>query len=300
MPSSENKRKRAPTTERTLKKLSSLYPELTPKLKKAADFVMDQPVDVALLSIRKSAEAAGVTPSTLTRLANTLGFERYDGFRKVFRQAVHSKAPATFGNRAESLQEMASASPDNKVFFDFAASAYKDLEQLFSEETLGKIQQAAPMLTSANNVYALGLRDTFACAHHFTYVGRIAFPHFRLIRGQEGSLLSELAAIGKEDVLVVFGFDPYSSETVHAANMVRESGAKLIAVTDTLRSPLAAGADITFTVENETPHFFPTILASIALVEALLAECVSHGGPEMVRNIDDFESNLRRWGGYFS
>ncbi|WP_207061166.1 MurR/RpiR family transcriptional regulator [Motiliproteus sp. SC1-56] len=294
-----NKKKKL-SAEDTLKQLSALYPELTPQLKKAADFVMERPVDIALLSIRKSAEAAGTTPSTLTRLANTLGFERYGAFRKIFRQEMHSKAPSTFGNRAQTLQEMASADPANKVFFDFAGAAYRNLDGLFQEETLDKLRQAAPLITQSPNVFILGYRDTFACAHHFAYVGRIAFPHLRLIRGQEGSLISELTAIGKDDVLVAFAFDPYSSETVHAAQIAREAGAKLIAITDSLRSPLAAGAEITFTVENETPHFFPTILASIALVEALLAECITTGGPQMIKNIENFENTLRRLGGYYA
>ncbi len=288
------------TAGSTLKALTALYSELTPQLKKAADFVFQSPVEVALLSIRKSAEAAGVTPSTLMRLAKTLGFERYDSFRQLFQQEVHTKAPSTFGNRAQTLQDLASADPDNKVFFNFASSAFKGLEHLFQEDTLEQLQIAAPLIIEARQVYSLGFRDNFACAHHFAYVGGIAFPHLSLIRGQAGTLLTELAAIGAGDVVVVFGSDPYTSETVNAVDIVRQSGAKLIAITDTLRSPLAASADVVFTLDNDTPHFFPSILASIALVEALLAECVSMGGSKMVENINNFEANLRRLGGYYS
>ncbi len=287
------------SADSVLKTLSSLYSELTPQLKKAADFVLEHPVEVALLSIRKSGEAAGVTPSTLMRLAKTLGFDRYDSFRQVFQQAVHTKAPVSFSNRAQSLQELASADPDQKVFFDFASSANENLEQLFQQETLERLQVAAPMVIKARKVYSLGFRDTFACAHHFAYVGHIAFPHIGQIRGQEGTLLSELAAIDDRDVVVVFGFDPYSSETVHAVDIIRQTGAKLIAITDSLRSPLAAGAEVVFAIDNDTPHFFPSILAAIALVEALLAECVSMGNSTMVKNINRFEENLRRLGAYY-
>jgi len=282
-----------------LKELSSLYPTLTTKLKKSADFVLENPIEVALLSIRKSAVAAEVTPSTLTRLAKLLGFERYDSFRQVFKEAMHNKAPTTFGKKAQSLQEHASSAPENAVFSDFINTTFENLEHFFQNDTQEKLQQAAPLIINAKKVYALGFRDTFACAHHFAYVGKIAFPKITLIRGYQGTLLSELAEIGEEDVVLVFGFDPYAIEMVNALKAIKGSNAKVIAITDNLRSPLASESDIAFTLENTTPHFFPSIIPAIALVEALVAACTALGGDTMVQNINQFEENLRRLGGYY-
>lgn len=294
-----NKNNRITDANSALKEISAQYPQLTPQLKKAADYVLDQPVNVALLSIRKSAEAAGVTPSTLTRLAKSVGFDRYDSFRQLFQKAVNTRQPASyFSDRAQYLQDMASNNPENKVFFQFADSAFSNLEQLFQEDTRNKLQQAAPLVINARKVFALGFRDTFTCAYHFTYVGSIAFPHIQLIRGYQGTLLSELGEIRQDDVVVAFCFEPYTTETVQAINIARNAGAKIIAITDSLRSPIASGAEITFTLNNDTPHFFPTLTSSIALMEALLAECVSIGSKEMVSNINRFEENIRHLGGY--
>ncbi len=101
----------------------------------------------------------------------------------------------------------------------------------------------------------VGFRDTFACAYHFAYVGRIAMPEVTLIRGQEGGLLTELAPFNEQDVVVAFGFEPYCAETVKAMEITRANGVQAIVITDTLRSPLVPGACMTFTVANATPHF---------------------------------------------
>ncbi|MDO6565072.1 MurR/RpiR family transcriptional regulator [Amphritea sp. 1_MG-2023] len=286
--------------DRVLKQLASLYPTLTTQLKKAADFILEHPVEVALLSIRKSAETASVTPSTMTRLAKTLGFERYDSFRQLFQEAIHTKAPSSFSQRAESLQNLASNNTENNVLSEFSTTTFNNLEHCFQEDTLTKLELAAPMIVNARKVFAIGFRDTFACAHHFAYVGQIAFPHIKLIRGYQGTLLTELAEINAQDVVIVFGSEPYAIDTVNALKIVREAGAKIIAVTDSLRSPLAAEAEIVFTLNNETPHFFGTLVPVIALIEALLSVCVSLGGSEIVHNINQFEENLRRLGGYYT
>ncbi|WP_286239397.1 MurR/RpiR family transcriptional regulator [Neptuniibacter halophilus] len=290
--------KQPDTADELLKHLSSLYPELTPQLKKAADFVLENPVELALLTIRKSADSADVTASTMMRLVKTLGFDSYEPFRQLFQDAVQNQAPITFGNRAQSLQELASSAPGNRIFTEMAESALQGLEQLFQESTLEQIKSAAPLIVNAPRVYVLGFRDTFACAYHFAYSGRIAFPQIQLLRGMEGTLLSELAMITEEDTVLLFGSSPYSSESVSSAEIVRSSGARLISVTDSLRSPLVADAEVVFTVRHDSPHYFPSIMAPILLIEALLAECVSISGKERVENITRFEESLRKLGGY--
>lgn len=288
-----------PDASSALKEISAQYPTLTTQLKKAADYVLEQPVNVALLSIRKSAVEAGVTPSTLTRLAKSVGFDRYDGFRQLFKEAVNARQPGSyFSDRAQYLQEMSSNNPNNQVFVEFADSAFKNLEQLFQDDTHNKLQEAAHLVINARKVFALGFRDAFACAYHFSYVGSIAFPHIQLIRGDQGTLLSELGEISAADVVVAFCFEPYTTETVQAIRVARDAGAKIIAITDSLRSPIALGSEVVFSLKNDTPHFFPSLSSSITLMEALLAECVSIGGKEMVSNINRFEETLRRLGGY--
>jgi DNA-binding MurR/RpiR family transcriptional regulator len=235
----------------------------------------------------------------MTRLAKTVGFKRYDSFRKLFQEVIHTKAPSSFSQRAESLQKLAGNNIKSNVLSEFSTSMFNNLEHFLQKETLEKLETAAPMIVQARKVFTIGFRDTFACAHHFAYVGRIAFPNIKLIRGYQGTLLSELAEINEQDVVVVFGSVPYAIETVNAINIVRGSGAKIIAITDSLSSPLAGGAEVVFTLKNETPHFFGTLVPAIALMEALLAVCVALGGSKVVNNINKFEEDLRRLGGYY-
>lgn len=282
------------------KNISDFYLTLTPQLRKAADFVLENPVDIALLPIRKSSDAAGVTPSTLTRLAKKLGFERYNHFKEVFKKAVHTKAPVNYGNRAQLLQTLSGANPSNGLLHNFATSSFKDLENLFNNETLKKLQSAAQLIVKAKKVYALGFLDAFACAHHFAYVGHIAFPNFGLIRSNEGNLLSELVKITPDDVVVIFGSDPYAIDTINSIEVLKKQGAQIISITDDLRSPLAANVNEVFVVETNTPHFFPSISSTIVLAEALLSECVTMGGQEVLQNISQYQETLRNFGGYYT
>lgn len=69
--------------------------------------------------------------------------------------------------------------------------------------------------------------------------------------------MTELDHFNDQDLVVVFGFEPYCAETVKALEVTRRNGVQAIAITDTLRSPLVPGSLMNFTVANATPHFFP-------------------------------------------
>ncbi|PXX99633.1 MurR/RpiR family transcriptional regulator [Halomonas sp. LBP4] len=276
--------------------LAEAYPELSPQLKLAAGYVLEHPVEIAFQSIRKSAAAACVTPSTLMRLAKRLGFESYEQFREVFQSAVQA-GPVELSGRASHLRSLASQT-DDQVFLDVGDAAFDNIGRLFTADNQSRVREAARLLLGAGKVAVVGFRDTFACAYHFAYVGRIAMPNIHLVRGLEGGLLTELAPFGEGDVVVAFGFEPYCAETIRALELTREAGVSAIVVTDTMRSPLVPGASITFNVTNATPHFFPSILSAITLIEVLLAECVAFGPDDLVDNVARFESRMREMGAY--
>ena len=276
--------------------LAEAYPELSPQLKLAAGYVLEHPVEIAFQSIRKSAGAAEVTASTLVRLAKRLGFESFDQFREVFQSAVQA-GPVELSGRASHLRTLASQTHD-QVFLDVGDAAFDNIGRLFTTDNQARVRDAARLLLAAEKIAVVGFRDTFACAYHFAYVGRIAMPNIQLVRGQEGGLLTELAPFGEGDVVIAFGFEPYCAETMQSLEITRAAGVNAIVVTDTMRSPLVPGASITFNVANATPHFFPSILSAITLIEVLLAECVAFGPDDLVDNVAGFESRMRRMGAY--
>src|SRR5438093_12339017 len=82
--------------------LKSGFEGLSRQLQEAARWVIDHPDDVALLSTREQARRAGVTPATMTRLAQRLGLAGYDGIRALYAEAVRQR-PEGYRGRAEEL-----------------------------------------------------------------------------------------------------------------------------------------------------------------------------------------------------
>ena len=75
-------------------KLSNGYNDFSREVKKAAKYVLNNPAEIPLYSIRTIASNANVNPSTMVRLINLLGFERYAEFKSIYKQAA-SKLPVS-------------------------------------------------------------------------------------------------------------------------------------------------------------------------------------------------------------
>ena len=71
-----------------LDRLAEELPELTPEARKAAIYMLENPLDVGVLPIREFADAAKVNPNTVVRLARQIGFTGYDEFRAPFREVA--------------------------------------------------------------------------------------------------------------------------------------------------------------------------------------------------------------------
>jgi DNA-binding MurR/RpiR family transcriptional regulator len=268
--------------------LTGSYPRLSPMLKRAAKYVLDSPAEVATTSMRGLAAAADIAPSTMLRLAKTMGFPSYEAFREPFRDAVRVGG-GTFGARAEWLQTLAHEGDSGEVLKDMAQSAIDNLERAFRAAEPATLIRAADLLRQARVAYVVGAGPTNAIARYFYLVGRMALPNLVVADAISGSMIDELAHTGPDDVLVAISTAPYARDTVQSTEFARSRGTRLIAVTDSRASPLAHDAEAILMIPTSSPQFFPSQTATIAMLESLLAFAVSRGDRSTVEKIAQIE-----------
>ena len=107
--------------EPALDRLAESLLEMSPQLRKAAQYVLDNPNDIGVSSIREIAEAAEVTPNTMVRMARAVGFGGYEELRRPFREALRA-GRESFPDRARWLQSIARGGRHGRLFSDMAAS----------------------------------------------------------------------------------------------------------------------------------------------------------------------------------
>lgn len=260
---------------------------LTPAMQAAARYIVDHPNEVVIGSMRSVADVAQVQPATLVRLAQQLGYAGWPQLKTAF-AAELGLASDTYGERAKSL---AHRGRTQDLAHELFAVQRANLDAT-ETAAAAQLRDAARVLAKARAVHIAGFRASHPLAFSLYYGYRLFRASVHLVDGGAVGLEAQLRAIERHDAVVVASFAPYSREALAAADHVRETGAALIALTDSSASPLARGAKAVLQFSMASPSFFPSVAAGVALTEALLERLVADGGAPVVRRIDQVEQRL--------
>ena len=272
---------------------------LSPELRRAGRYVLANPNEVGVSSMRQVAAAAAVKPNTLVRLARALGFDGYEAFRAPFRETLRS-GRESFQDRAAWLQSVARGGSHGRLYAQMAADVLDNVEGLFSASRAEQVKTVADRIVASRLSYVVGVGTAYPLAHNFAYLAGMAIDNV-VAAPRGGSVpIDDVTRIGAADVLIAISVEPYRSETVAAARYAREQGAYVVALTDGLASPIAALADQVFVTPTATPQFFPSMVAVAVLLETLVAFIVADAAPEVVANIERYHRRRFELGVYWS
>ncbi|WP_058911194.1 MurR/RpiR family transcriptional regulator [Entomohabitans teleogrylli] len=269
------------------------YPQLTPELQRAADFTLSHTHDVITLSMRAFATLAQVKPATLLRLAQRVGFSGWVELKNSFIVSVGFQHES-YGVRAGRLVEKGEG---DRLYDEVFNTHHANLERT-SEENRESLTAAVDLMESAQHVYICGFRASFPIAWSVYYVYRLFKKQVSLIDGFASNDEMFTREIGPDDVLVIIGFAPYSRESLRVLEAARQIGARVVALTDTPASPLAAGATASLWFSTDSPSFFPSVIAGMGLAECLLASLVARQGDDAVARIKRVEEFMVKAGAY--
>jgi DNA-binding MurR/RpiR family transcriptional regulator len=262
---------------------------MPPRLQAAARFVLEQPQDVALLTMREQARRAGVPPATMTRLAQRLGLSGYEELRGSYAAALR-KSAVSYEAKATRLVAHRDVKRPQALVADMAQSLAAHLGALGEGEAAARLAQAAATLGSARHVYCLGLRSSFPVAFLYHYICGLA--------GCPVTLLDGAGLTGMDVPLLVVSVKPYTRAAVEAAKRARDSGLRLIAITDRGTAPLAAIADHKILVGTTSPSFFDSKVSALAAAEILAMLVTLRRGkrtPEAVRARENYLTSINAY-----
>ncbi|MEM9638149.1 MAG: MurR/RpiR family transcriptional regulator [Pseudomonadota bacterium] len=284
-------------SSQVLARLADELAVLTPEARKAATYVLENPRDVGVSTVREIAEAAKVKPNTVVRMARQVGFEGYEDFRAPFRDAIR-RGDADFPDRVRWLQDIRKSGDLGGLYADMVQGALRNVEDTFAGITAEQLKSAADTIWSSRNIYTLGVGVNNSSARNFTYLASTGMVQFHAIPRPGSTPIDDLAWADQQDVLIAITCKPYRAEVVEAVQIARDQGLTIIGISDSPASPIIRGADHGFIVSAETPQFFPSSVSTIALLETLLSFVIAVASEEIVARVETFHKRRHSLGIY--
>lgn len=264
------------------------FSQMSRQLQTAARYILENPQDVALLSMRDQARKAGVQPATMTRLAQFLGLSGFDEIRSRYHEALRDRAGGFAEKARQQVRDQALEGDQALAARMFARIAHQ-IEGLGHSDFLTTLAEAARLLADTRRIYCLGQRSCHPVVWQFNYMISLLGERSILIDGAGGTGPDPLTWSEEGDALFVLTINPYAAITLQICRFAKARGLKIVAITDSEVSPVRELADVALFAPTDSLSFFHTITPSFALAEVLasmLAGRPESGATEALRRTE--------------
>jgi DNA-binding MurR/RpiR family transcriptional regulator len=283
------------------RRIQELGDGLPPRLRRAAQWIARQPEAVVLHPLRTLAEQAGVSTSTLLRLARMLGYAGFDALRADALRELQQGDPG-FSSKAHAVgrrREAAAGALHGPVLERAAEQAVQRVTHTLAMNSAQALESFAAACLLPRRLFVLGLRSCHALSYSFAYVERFVRPEVVLVQDVGGAPVDVLGEADPQDALCIFSLAPYARDAVELARFAVQRHVPLLAVTDSRSAPYCAWTEQVLLFDSQTPSFFPSQMGGLLLIEQIVLAQVASSGPDVMQRIEQREALLQAIGAYF-
>jgi DNA-binding MurR/RpiR family transcriptional regulator len=255
---------------------------LTSAERRVAEIVLGDPERVAFGTVADLARLAGTGGATVMRLAAKAGF---DGFSEL-QSSVQSELSGRLRPAVERIREP-------KAGDTVAAVLRVDVANL--QRTLGAVEpkalkSAVELLATASRVWVLGSDAARPVAIGLAVDLGLVRPAVDVVEGSQVAVVRQLSRCTSGDVVIAVDVRRYDRLVVAAVAQARVCGAAVIALTDSVLSPIADDAAVVFTVAADGVGPFDSYVGAMALGNVLVTEVAARLNESATAHLDRVEA----------
>ena len=256
---------------------------LTPAERRVAEVVLERPQLVAFGTVADLAEAASSGAATVVRLASKLGFDGFTGLQASVQEALAGQLrPA-----AERIREPAATDAIARHLHLEMDNVHNTLHALDGDALAEVVQR---MSRTDTRVFVLSGDASDGVARQMVNELRAVRDGIAMIDGNDVAVRRAVALLRPDDVVVAIDLRRYDRWLVEAAQAAADRGVFLVAITDSLLSPLAACAARTFTVAAAGAGPFDSHVGTLALANVLVAAIATSARDTATERFDRAEA----------
>jgi len=262
--------------------------------KRIAGYITNNIDKAAFMTAVRLARFAEVSESTVVRFAMELGYDGYPEMRRALQDTMRGKLTSV--QRIKVAKDRLGTSD---ILTQVLSSDIDQIRQTMEQTDSADFVRAVDAIVDAKNIYILGLRSSSFLAKFMGFYFDLLFSNSRVIsESPDSEVFEQIVRLSEGDLLIAISFPRYSRRTIKTMQYSRSVGAKIIAITDGLASPLTELADISLCARSDMISFLDTLVAPLSLVNALVVAVSEKAPGDLYENFERLERIWDEYGVY--
>ncbi|MEE1055958.1 MAG: MurR/RpiR family transcriptional regulator [Acutalibacteraceae bacterium] len=277
-----------------MNRIETLMPKFSKGQKLIAKYIQTEYGKAAFMTAAKLGETVGVSESTVVRFATELGYSGYPKMQQAMQEMIRDKL--TSFQRIEVSQARIG---NGSVIEHVLNSDIDNIKQTIEETSRDDFKNSVSAIAEAKTIYIYALRSSAALASFLGYYLNLIFGNVKVIStADKARLYEELNRINSDDVMIGISFPRYSHHTSTAMKFAMDRNAKVIALTDSMNSPIAQTATYVLLARSDMATIVDSLVAPLSLINALVVATVIEKKDDVVKTFKDLEKIWYNYGVY--
>lgn len=151
--------------------------------------------------------------------------------------------------------------------------------------------EAVESILNAETIYIVGLRNCLPLAQMLGFNLNMMFDNVKVITTTSSSeIFEQLMRISDKDVIIGISFPRYSMRTLKAIEFANDRNAKVIAITDSINSPMNLYSSCNLFARSELTSVMDSLTAPVSLINALIVALTIKNQDKVINTLDTLEN----------
>ena len=262
--------------------------------KRIANFIEEHYDRAAFMTASKLGKTVGVSESTVVRFATELGYSGYPKLQKAMQEMIRDKLTSV-----QRIDVTTNRIGDNDVLDAIMNQDIDKIRRTLEETSHEDFDKAVKSIVNARRIFIFGVRSTASLAQFLGYYFGLIFDNVRVITDTSKThTYEQLFRISDKDVMIGISFPRYSTMAVESMTLAQERGANVIAITDSMVSPLVNVADEVLIARSDMASVVDSLVAPLSLINALIVATVLEQKEEVTDTFKELEMVWNHQGVY--
>ena len=271
-----------------LQNLNDRYDTFTKSHRTVANYLNNHLNDVAFCTLEEIADRIGVSTTTIIRFSRAMGYSGYSEMQKDIQQSLQTKT--SLPERLVSLENY----PSNTLLAESFQNDILNIQQTLEGQDEQTLQTVVQKISSAPNVYVLGMRSSFAVAHYMASRLSEIRPNIHLIQSVGMLYPEEIVSAKRGDICIAYMFPRYSKLSTTILSWLKNEGVKVILITSQNYSAVQGYGDIVLPCSITSISYKNSYAAPLCLSNYLIAAIAQENYSESQKNLAKTESILNQ------
>jgi DNA-binding MurR/RpiR family transcriptional regulator len=254
-------------TETVAVRANAALPALSRAERRVARALLADYPSAGLASAARLAERAEVSPPTVLRFAQSLGYEGFTDLQVALRAELTAQSSGPLTRLPDAP---AAGGPLDRLLQQARSQNERALETL-AQMPASALDAAVALLADVGRPLHLhGGRFSHLLAMHLAAHLEQLRPGVRLLSDPTGRDLGTMLELSRRDVVVLFDYHRYHRSAADLAATVHRAGATVLLITDDLACPVAPDAEVVLAASSTVGTVYQSMAAGFLLTELLI------------------------------